>query len=181
MPLSEPAEREPSHVRRIECRGFLRRDGLWDLEAHLVDTKPVETAHAWSGRLAADEPIHDMWVRLTIDDSMKVVDVEGVIDRSPYPPCSRAAASLAAIKGHTIAPGWTMLVKRLLGGVTSCTHLSELLLPLATVAYQTLGMGRRARAQSAPQTRPAKIDSCYAYSSQREVVARFWPEFYEGP
>jgi hypothetical protein len=42
-------------------------------------------------------------------------------------------------------------------------------------------MGRRAREASALQTRPAKIDSCYAYSSQREVVARFWPEFYEGP
>ncbi len=181
MPLSEPAEREASHVRRIECRGFRRRDGLWDLEAHLVDTKPVDSPHAWRGTLPADEPIHDMWLRLTIDDTMRVHDVEGVIDRSPYPPCQHAAASLAAIKGHVIAPGWTVLVKRLLGGVKSCTHLSELLLPLATVAYQTLGMGRRAREQSNPAERPGKIDSCYAYSAQREVVARFWPEFYEGP
>jgi hypothetical protein len=85
--------------------------------------------------------------------------------------------------GHTIAPGWSMLVKRLLGGTKSCTHLMELLMPIATTAYQTLGMGRRARAPraGAPRSRPSKIDSCYAYSSQREVVARFWPEFYEGP
>jgi hypothetical protein len=180
MPLSEPAEREPSHVRRIECRGYRRRDGLWDLEAHLVDTKPVDTEHAWGGRLPAGEPVHDMWVRLTIDDTMMVHDVEAAVDRSPYPPCPHAAPTLTAIKGHRIAPGWSMLVKRLLGGAVSCTHLMELLLPLATVAYQTLGMGRRAREQR-PAARPAKIDSCYAYSREREVVARFWPEFYEGP
>ena len=61
------------------------------------------------------DPIHDMWVRLTIDDAMKVHDAEAVIDRHPYPPCPQAAPSLAALKGHTIAPGWSMQVKRLLG------------------------------------------------------------------
>jgi hypothetical protein len=183
MALSDPAEREAIHLRRIECRGYRRRDGLWDIEGHLVDTKPVETAHAWSGRLPAGEPVHDMWVRLTIDDAMVVRDVEAAVDRSPYPPCPHAAPSLAALKGHRIAPGWSMLVKRLLGGVKSCTHLMELLLPIATTAYQTLAPERRARDQraGAPAARPAKIDSCYAYASQREVVARFWPEFYEGP
>jgi Protein of unknown function (DUF2889) len=180
MPLSEPAPREPSHRRRVECHGYRRADGLWDIEGHLVDTKPVETEHAWRGRLPAGEPVHDMWVRLTIDADMMVRDAEAAVERSPYPPCPRAAPSLAALKGHRIAPGWSILIKRLLGGVTGCTHLTELLLPLATTAYQTLGAERRT-APPAPGVRPAKIDSCYAYSHQREVVARFWPEFYEGP
>ena len=180
MPLSPPAARAPSHLRRIECRGYRRADGLWDIEGHLTDTKPVETAHPWSGRLAADEPVHDMWVRLTIDAAMTVRDVEAAVDRSPYPPCPGAAPSLAALKGHRIAPGWGILIKRLLGGVAGCTHLTELLLPLATTAYQTLGSERRT-APLPPGARPAKIGSCYAYSDQREVVARFWPEFYEGP
>lgn len=180
MPLSEPTPREPSHLRRIECRGYRRADGLWDIEGHLVDTKPVETKHAWRGRLPADEPVHDMWIRLTIDAAMMVHDVEAAVDSSPYPPCPRAAPSLGALKGHRIAPGWSILVKRLLGGVKGCTHLTELLMPLATTAYQTLGNERRTA--PLPQgVRPGKIDSCYAYASQREVVARFWPEFYEGP
>ena len=183
MPLSPPAEREALHVRQIECRGYRRLDGLWDIEAHLVDTKEIETDRAWGGKLPAGAPVHDMWVRLTIDGAMKVHGAEAAMETTPYPPCARAAPSLAVLVGHTIAPGWSMLVKRLLGGVKSCTHVMELLMPVATTAYQTLGMGRRAREQraAASRTRPGKIDSCYAYSSQREVVARFWPEFYEGP
>jgi hypothetical protein len=170
-------------LRRIECRGYRRSDGLWDIEGHLVDTRATEIAHSWQGQIAAGEPIHDMWVRLTIDDAMKVHDAEAVIERSPYPPCTQAAPSLAAIKGHSIAPGWSMLVKKLLGGVKSCTHLMELLMPIATTAYQTMAPYRRAREQAAgpPTARPGKIDSCYSYSREREVVARFWPEFYEGP
>jgi hypothetical protein len=181
MPLSEPVEREALHVRRIECRGYRRRDGLWDIEGHLVDTKTTESEHAWNGRLAPGEPVHDMWVRLTLDDAMAVRDIEAAVDRSPYPPCPHAAASLRALKGHRVAPGWSMLIKRLLGGVKGCTHLTELLLPIATTAYQTMGPFRRAREPAGASSRPAKIDSCYAYSSQREVVGRFWPEFYDGP
>jgi hypothetical protein len=183
MPLSAPAARAPLHLRRIECRGYRRTDGLWDIEGHLVDTREIETAHPWEGRIAAGDPVHEMWVRLTIDDAMTVRDAEAAIDRSPYPTCPQAAPSLAAIKGHTIAPGWSLLVKRLLGGVKGCTHVMELLMPIATTAYQTMAPHRHALAQAAgaPTARPGKIDSCYSYSSQRAVVARFWPEFYDGP
>lgn len=183
MPLSPPVAREERHVRRIECRGFRRADGLWDIEAHMVDTRAVETDHSWGGRIAAGEAVHDMWVRLTLDDGLLVHDVEAVIDRNPYPPCPQAAPSLAVLKGHRIAPGWSLLVRKLLGGAKSCTHLVELLMPIATTAYQTMAPERRAHelAAGAPAARPGKIDSCYAYSAQREVVARFWPEFYEGP
>jgi len=181
MPLSPPAARDELHLRRIDCRGYRRADGLWDIEGHLVDTRTIETAHPWQGRIPPGEPVHDMWLRLTIDDAMKVHDVEAVIDRSPYPPCPQAARSLAAIKGHSIAPGWSLLVKQLLGGVKSCTHLMELLMPLATTAYQTMAPHREPAAAGAPMARPGKINSCHSYSAQREVVARFWPEFYEGP
>ena len=183
MPLSKPADREERHLRRIECRGYRRADGLWDIEGHLVDTRAIESAHPWGGRIAPGQPVHDMWVRLTLDDGLLVHDAEAAVDTSPYPPCPQATASLAALRGHRIAPGWSLLVKRLLGGAKSCTHLMELLMPIATTAYQTMAPERRARelAGGAPAARPGKIDSCYAYASQREVVARFWPEFYDGP
>ena len=28
------------HRRSVECQGYLRHDGLWEVEARLVDTKP---------------------------------------------------------------------------------------------------------------------------------------------
>ena len=39
MPLSEPAERNLLHLRDIQLRGYQRKDGLFDIEAYLVDTK----------------------------------------------------------------------------------------------------------------------------------------------
>ena len=38
MPLSTSAPRQLMHNRAIECRGYQREDGLWDIEGHLVDT-----------------------------------------------------------------------------------------------------------------------------------------------
>ena len=42
MPLSNPAPRKPMHTRTVECRGYLRDDGRWDIEGHLIDTKPFD-------------------------------------------------------------------------------------------------------------------------------------------
>src|SRR3954451_8363882 len=39
MPLSPPAPREMLHRRAIDIRGWRRDDGLYDIEAHLLDTK----------------------------------------------------------------------------------------------------------------------------------------------
>ena len=39
MPLSRAVPRDHIHTREIRCRGFRRRDGLWDIEGVLEDTK----------------------------------------------------------------------------------------------------------------------------------------------
>ena len=46
MPLSTSAPRQLMHNRAIECRGYQREDGLWDIEGHLVDTKTYPTPRA---------------------------------------------------------------------------------------------------------------------------------------
>jgi hypothetical protein len=180
MPLSPPAERDEIHLRRIEIRGYRRRDGLWDIEAHLTDTKTRPMNHSFRGTIPPGEPMHDMWVRLTVDDKLLIHGAEAASDMNPYPSCAGAAPSLAVLKGHRIAPGWNVLVRKLLGGVKSCTHLMEVLTPLATTAYQAMATGKP-RPAPPDGRRPPRIDSCWAYSSQREVVARFWPDFYDGP
>jgi hypothetical protein len=39
MDLSPPVARKLLHVRSVECRGYLREDGLWDIEGSLKDVK----------------------------------------------------------------------------------------------------------------------------------------------
>ena len=72
MPLSKPAERERIHTRAIEINGYRRTDGHYDIEAHLTDSKSFGQTNYDRGYIEAGEPIHDMWMRLTIDEQMHI-------------------------------------------------------------------------------------------------------------
>jgi hypothetical protein len=123
-----------------------------------------------------------MWVRVTIDDDFVVHDAVAVTDHSPFSMCPEAAGPMTALKGLRIGAGWNAEVRRRLGGAKGCTHLVELLGPLATTAYQSLVHVRLSKPDVVDETgRPVKIDSCYAYASQRDLVRDRWPEFYTGP
>ena len=183
MPLPSSTERELMHVREIDLRGYRRKDGLYDIEARVTDRKE----HAFR-RPATDldvpphTPLHDMWVRLVVDEDLLVHDIVAVTDASPHPACPEAAATLAELKGARIGPGWNRLVKERLGGRKSCTHLMELLAPLATAAFQTLSPIRLARPDVlSPSGEPIKIDSCYAYARDGALVKRLWPRHHAAP
>ncbi len=45
MGLPEAATREKKHHRKIDCEGYLRSDGLWDIDAHLVDTRSYDCGY----------------------------------------------------------------------------------------------------------------------------------------
>ena len=84
MPLSAPAPRESLHTRQIDCRGYRREDGLWDIEAHLTDVKSYEIKSEWRGKVAPGEPVHDMWVRLTLDDNLCIQTIETASDSTAW-------------------------------------------------------------------------------------------------
>lgn len=182
MPLSAPVERVAYHHRQIDCRGYRRVDGLWDIEGHMTDTRSTDlTLRAEARLIKAGEPIHGMWVRLTVDDDLLVIAIEAAMDAVPTRICGGAVDPMQSLVGLRIAPGWTNAVKQRLGGPGGCTHLMELMWPIATTAYQTVSSTRldRILAPAEPGKRPGKIDSCWAYSAEREIVQRLWPEYHK--
>ena len=182
MPLPPSEGREELHLRRIEMRGYRRPDGLFEVDGRVNDCKPYDfNTPSESRSVPAGDFIHDMWVRLVFDENLLVHDVLAVSDSTPYPICREAGATLKKMIGVSIARGWSRAVKERLGGVASCTHLMELLIPLATAAYQSIAPLRWAREKAPePGVRPGKIDSCFAYSAEREVVKVRWPDHYTG-
>lgn len=182
MPLSAPADREPLHRRQVECRGYRRQDGLFDIEGHLIDTKSYAFTNMERGELKPGDPVHEMWLRVTIDEGMVIRDIEASTEASPYRICPEVAPGFAQLKGLRIGPGFHRAVAERLGGNKSCTHIVELLRPLATTAYQTLAVLMKKREAERPQGRkPWIIDTCYAHRSDGEKVRERWPEFYTGP
>lgn len=185
MPLSTPQRhRQALHRRTIECRGYQREDCLWDIEAHLVDTKGYPFQTLSRGEVPPDEAVHDMWLRVTVDDDLLIHAVEAVIDASPFDICPNAVSKMQTLKGLRMTTGWNRQIKERLGGVKGCTHLTELLNPLATTAFQTIYPATRARrAQQEiinPEQKPKIIDTCHVFATDSLVIKRYWPRFYTG-
>lgn len=187
MLLSPAPSRQHIHTRQVHCCGYRRDDGLWDIEGHLSDTKTYAFDNDYRGRIEAGDPVHDMWVRVTVDDNLIVRRVEAVIDKSPFAVCPAITPSFARLEGLSIRPGFLSQVRERLGGIEGCTHLVELMGPIATTAYQTIYPYRRRLTQvpgdappQPPKERPRLIGTCHAFRSDGEVVKRLWPDYYTG-
>lgn len=190
MPLPPPAARQHYHSRRIECQGYAREDGLWDIEAHMTDTKTYGFDNRWRGEITPGTPIHEMWLRVTLDDHYAVVDVEAVTDQSPFEMCPAITPNFKNLIGLSIGAGWTRKLRERVGGSHGCTHLVELLGSIATVAFQTISTGRKHRDQAAgshkpgsdfpgqKSERPAILGTCHAWAPDSPVVKEFMPEYY---
>jgi len=197
MPLSPPVGRQHLHTRKVTCQGFYRDDGLFDIEGRITDTKTYEHANEWRGPLRPGDLVHDMSIRVTLDHRFTIVDVEAVTDSSPYRMCGDIAPNFKKLIGLRVGPGFTKAVRQRLGGVHGCTHLVELLGPVATTAFQTAGSKKandlqldhrlkigkppKPRDPAAPPRKPYMLDSCYSWASDSEVTKRWVPQFYTGP
>ena len=183
MPLPEPAPRQKLHERHIVCCGFAREDGLWDIEGHLTDHKTYTHTSGTRTDIPAGEPVHEMWLRLTVDDYFVVQAIEVVTEQSPYPAtCPAIAPDYQKIVGLKIGPGWTRAVRERMGGMQGCTHLTELLGPIATTAFQTIyPVLSRRTAESKSAGRLALLNTCHTFDSSGDVVRRIAPDLYTGP
>ena len=184
MPLSTPAPRETLHRRAIEMVGYRRADGLFDIEAHLVDTKTYAFTNQDRGTVEPGTPLHGMLARMTLDDDMLIVAFEADTEFGPYSICSQAAPNFARLAGLRVGRGFIRAANERIGGIHGCTHLRELLAQMGTVAFQTLYSVRRKRdtapnAQSTSE-KPALLGTCLAYAPGSPIVQRTWPEWYSG-
>ena len=182
MALSNPMERRPVHRRIVETQAFRRSDGLWDIEAHLIDARAFDSDDFSRGRLRAGAPVHDMWVRVTMGADLVVRSVESSSDAAPFAACVAPRAEFAALVGAPLARGWRARVHEAFGGRESCTHLVSLFEPIATTAFQALCGGddpQGADPLAAPMHRTQKpffIDGCRTWRAEGETVAMVFHE-----
>jgi len=177
MALPPPAPRELRHRRDIAIEGYRRFDGLWDVEARLLDRRSV--ASRWpGGERAPDEPIHRMSLRLTVDADARIVAVAADTETGPYPGiCGAITPQYQQLVGLRVAAGFRGQVRRLFAGTRGCTHLTELLGALATGVVQTLA----GDATPDPEARPFQLEGCHAFVRSGPVVARHYPRWYLAP
>jgi len=179
--LAWPENRKLATNRSITCTGYAREDGLWDVEAHLVDTRPVGVSHPKYGvPKPAGFPLHEMKIRITVDDEMLIHEAEAVTIHAPFDPCAVPPEVFPKLKGLSFSKGWKKQVSGIMGGTKGCTHLLELLGNLATVAYQTVASSDEWVAKiDRGEIRPFYINSCYSYKESGALVERLYPDLFE--
>ena len=181
MPLPRPVGRTLQHNRVIDCRGYQRDDGLWDIEGHLTDVKAVN----WFERtgsldLPAGIPAHDMWIRLTIDLDMNIHECVAVTDSSPYRLCCDITPKFEKLKGMRITRGWTRPLEDIIGGANGCTHQWELLGRIAAAAYQCTNIERQKTRGHKMDGVPRTFNTWHMYTADTDETLRRWPELYTG-
>lgn len=178
------------HRRSIRVEAFARDDGLWDLEAVLVDTKARDFPLAAGVRKAGD-PVHEMRLAITIDTHLNIVEAGASAGWVPYPGyCDAICPDYAKLVGLNLTQDFRRHVRERLGGVRGCSHITELAGVLPTAAIQAFAgevfktrdqsQGGEADDAHGSDRKPFQLDRCHALRTDGPAVARFYPRWYRG-
>ncbi|MDH4610448.1 DUF2889 domain-containing protein [Pseudomonas sp. BN102] len=168
--------RQLLHTREIVCRGYLRSDGLLDVDGCIQDV-PAEASDLPFHRVEAGDPVHDMRLLMTLDTNLLIQSITAVTSAGATPVCGAIASAYASLAGLKIGPGFKQEVKARVGGTKGCTHLTELVERMASAAMQVrFTLGRAQQMHLLPGTEPPArrhswvLDTCHAYRRDGEVV-----------
>ena len=178
VPMSGNPKRRLLHTRKVVCTGYERDDGLFDIEGCLLDTKGVETEFAYT-TIPANGVLHYMRITMTLDQNMEIRQLKAVSEQAPTPVCGHINRAYAGLVGLRIGPGFKQRVAERVGGVKGCTHLTEMLGPMATTALQTMApvMQKRLRQRAAADAdfkMPEHwvVGTCHAYHPDGDAARR---------
>ena len=179
MPLPlQDVERELTHTRRVRFEGYKRADGLWDIEAHLSDIKNHDY-HLKTGVRRAGQPIHEMWLRLTIDRNLTILEAAASMDALPYPGgCETIVPAYRKLIGLNLAKDFRRKAREILGGTNGCTHLTEMLSGMPTAAIQTFAGEMKEERDDG--RKPFQLDQCHALETSTDTVKKWYPKWYRG-
>jgi len=178
LPTASP-ERQLTHRRNIDVQIYSRGNGLWEVDAHITDVRARDIQMTF-GLLPAGQPIHDMLLRLVIDERFNILEAGAQTTAMPYRgECNSYGDVYSRLVGLNLMQGFRHAVKERLGGVQGCTHITELGQVLPTAVVQAFaGVVLDTRGEHEGSQQPFQIDRCHALRSDGPVVRTFYPRWY---
>jgi hypothetical protein len=126
--------------------------------------------------LPGGAPMHEMWLRFTVDRTATIVAAQAATDAGPYgTACGEVAPDYGQFVGVQIARGYRDAIRRLFGRTAGCTHINELASVMGSAALQALWH----ELTGDPDVRPFSIDGCHALRATGPQVAAFFPRWYQ--
>ena len=173
--------RQLIHTRQIATQVYLREDGLWDLEATLLDTKGKDF-HLSSEIRAKGEAIHDMTLCITIDDKFNILAAKTSAKAVPYNQhCKEIEPDYQKLVGLNLVKGFKAALKELFAGVAGCSHMTELCSILPTVAIQGFAGEVNMMIDRGNGPMPFQLNGCHALRTDGEAVKKYHQVWYGAP
>ena len=181
LPIAAPT-RKLSHHRSIDVRVYARGGGLWEVDAEVRDVRANDTRMA-TGRLPAGLPIHDMLLRLVVDEQFNVIEAGAETRARPDPgACENHGDAYGRLAGLNLMKRFRQNVRERLGGIEGCTHITELSQVLPTAVVQAFaGQVLDVSGKDPSAQQPMQIDRCHALRADGPVVQQYYPRWYRRP
>ena len=148
-----------------------------DLGDHsiLVEGSLIDHRHQ-PGRDRTEESklVHHMVIRLKVKGpGMLIEEAEAAMPHHPREECPDMLPSIRNLEGLEIAPGYSMKVKRAIGGVKGCAHLTSLVIAMgesAVQGYWAAYEAERRRRGLREQTIKKFINTCHLWKEDGPIV-----------
>ncbi len=179
LPAAAP-QRQLKHRRQIDVQVFARGDGLWEVDATLTDVK-TRVAHMAEGPRPAGTPIHEMLLRLVVNERLDILEAGSETRWMPYAGhCDDHGDAYGRLVGLNLLDRFRHHLRERVGGVLGCTHVTELAQVLPTAVVQAFAgevIDTRGTADGA--AKPFQLDRCHALKSSGAVVRLNYPRWHQ--
>lgn len=177
LPAADP-HRHLKHRRQYDIQVFARDDGLWEVDATLVDTK-TRPAPLAKGLRPAGVPIHDMLLRLVVNTQLDILQAGSQTRWMPYDGiCDDHGDAYGRLVGLNLLRGFRQAALERLRGTQGCTHITELAQALPTAVIQAFaGEVIDTRGDTGDQA-PFQLDRCHALRRDGEAVRLHYPRWH---
>ena len=181
LPPAAP-QRQLKHRRQIDVQVFACGNGLWEVDAVLTDVK-TRIAQMAEGPRQPGTPIHDMLLRLVVNEQLDIIAAGSESRWMPYTGlCDEHGDAYSRLVGLDLLQDFRKQLRQRVGGVLGCTHITELAQVLPTAVVQAFAgevIDTRGTADGAGK--PFQIDLCHALRSSGEAVRLHYPRWYRAP
>lgn len=176
------------HQRKIDIRTIPVENRQIIVEGWLTDHRLLEGYH-WDGRPRPPGVVHRIGVRLLVGDwPPAVLEAEADMVNIPHELCGPVADSVKKIVGVAVAAGFSEQIRRRLGGVEGCSHLTHLILAMGPAILHGFWAQHSRQPRPVPRSRdevqglPYLINSCRLWQEDGpllqlvdETIARLNP------
>jgi hypothetical protein len=157
---------KPVHQRSVKIRSFPIEEGRLIVEGVLRDNQ-LAAGFEWDGKPFLPGVVHLIVVRIMVGGwPLEILDAEAEMPDIPHELCPTTLDSIQRIIGLKIATGFNNEVRKRLGGLRGCAHMSFLVSAMGTAALHGYWSAKSRTPRPVPKSveeftsLPALINSC---------------------